>query len=163
VPAHQWAVALQAALLAVLGVPPAVAPLAVQVGLLVVLGALPVVAPLAAQVAALVVGLLVVLAEVLVSLLGEFAVGLVEGLPKGFLLQGQILAFQRAQVQPAKQQADLELLVQSQSLQPGRLRFLVQFDDLHCQLANLEFLPLHQSSRMEQLLYGFVVWTSWQW
>jgi hypothetical protein len=101
-------VALQAALLAVPGVLLVVAllvallmvPLAVQVGLLMVLGV------------PLVVDLLVALAEVLVPLLGEFvmlglvvalevmAVGLVEGLLKGFLQQGRILAFQRAQVQP---------------------------------------------------------------
>jgi hypothetical protein len=135
------------------------APLVVQVG------------PLAALGVPLVVDLLVALVEVLVPLLGEFvvlglvvalevmAVGLVEGLPKGFLQQGWILAFQRAQVQPAKQQADLDLLVHSQCLQSGRLHLLAQFDDLHCQLANLELLLLHQLSRTEQLLYGFVVWT----
>jgi hypothetical protein len=144
-------------------VAPLVVPLVVQVGLLAVLGV------------PLVVNLLVALAKVLVPFLREFvvlglvvalevmAVGLVEGLSKGFLQQGQILAFQRAQVQPAKQQADLELLVQGQRLQPGRLRLLAQFDDLRCQLANLELLLLHQLSRMEQLLYGFVVWTFWQW
>jgi hypothetical protein len=154
--------------LAVLGALPVVAhlaallavPLVVQVGLLVALGV------------PLVVDLLVALAEVLVPLLGEFvmlglvvalvmvAVGLVEDLLKCFLQQGQIQAFQRAQVQPAKQQADLELLVQGQCLQPGCFHLLVQFDDLRCQLANLELLLLHQLPRMEQFLYGFVLWMS---
>jgi hypothetical protein len=109
----------------------------------------------------LVIDLLVALVEVLVPLLGEFmvlglvvvlemvAIGLVEDLPRCFLQQGQILAFQRAQVQPAKQQADLELLVQSQCLQPGCFCLLAQFDDLCCQLANLELLLLHQLLRME--------------
>jgi hypothetical protein len=137
-----------------------VALLAVQVDLLAVLLVVQV-GLLAALGVPLVVDLLVALAEVLVPLLGEsvvlelvvtlevMAVGLVEGLLKGFLQQGQILAFHKTQVQPAKQQADLELLVQGQRLQPGHLHLLVQFDDLHCQLANLELLLLHQLLRME--------------
>jgi hypothetical protein len=126
------------------------------------------VAPLVVQ-----VGLLVALVEVLVPLLGESvvlglviavvmaAVGLVENLSKGFLQEGQILSFQRVQVQPAKQQADLELLVQGQHLQPGCFHLLAQFDDLRCQLANLELLLLCQLSRMEQFLYDLVLWMSW--
>jgi hypothetical protein len=153
-----------------------VALLAVQADPLAAPGALPVVAPLVAPLAVplvvqvgplvalgvpLVVDLLVALAEVLVPLLGEsvvlglvvalevMAVGLVKDLQKGFLQRGWILALHRTQVQPAKQQTDLELLVQGQHLQSGRFHLLAQFDDLRCQLANLELLPLHQLSRME--------------
>jgi hypothetical protein len=119
------------------------------------------------------VTLLAALVKVLVPFLGESvvlglvvvvvmaAVGLVEDLPKGFLQEGQILFFQRVQVQPAKQQADLELLVQGQCLQPGCFCLLVQFDDLHCQLANLELLLLCQLSRTEQFLYDLVLWMFW--